>query len=105
MSLLPSRSSLYQHRHPSLPHKLPPAASRASGKPAAPAPSGVEGAIKPTAPMPGTILDIKVNPGDKVSKGPGDYSEAKMETKYWYLRMPLLLGCNQRTTGQSAMSC
>jgi biotin carboxyl carrier protein len=47
-----------------------PAASPAPAeKPAVPAPSGVEGAIKLTAPMPGTILDIKVNPGDKVSKG------------------------------------
>jgi len=35
---------------------------------AAPAPAGTEGAIKITAPMPGTILDIKVKPGDKVKK-------------------------------------
>jgi len=37
--------------------------------PAAPAPAGKEGSIKITAPMPGTILDIKVKPGDKVQKG------------------------------------
>jgi len=35
----------------------------------APRPQGTEGAIKITAPMPGTILDVKVNVGDKVSKG------------------------------------
>lgn len=40
-----------------------------AAKPAAPVPSGAEGAIKITAPMPGTILDIKVKPGDSVSKG------------------------------------
>jgi len=34
-----------------------------------PAPSGTLGAIKITAPMPGTILDIKVNVGDSVKKG------------------------------------
>ncbi|MGI6122772.1 MAG: biotin/lipoyl-containing protein [Acetivibrionales bacterium] len=37
--------------------------------PAAPVSTGAEGAIKITAPMPGTILDIKVKPGDKVNKG------------------------------------
>lgn len=35
----------------------------------APRPQGAAGAIKITAPMPGTILDVKVNVGDKVSKG------------------------------------
>lgn len=45
-----------------------PAAAPAE-KPIAPAPSGAEGAIKITAPMPGNIVDIKVKPGDKVSKG------------------------------------
>lgn len=45
------------------------AAPAPAEEPAAPAPAGVEGAIKITAPMPGTILDIKVKPGDKVSKG------------------------------------
>ena len=37
----------------------------------APAPKaqGPEGAVKLAAPMPGTILDIKVNPGDSVKKG------------------------------------
>lgn len=37
--------------------------------PAAPVVTGAEGAVKITAPMPGTILDIKVKPGDKVNKG------------------------------------
>ncbi|HHW21656.1 MAG TPA: acetyl-CoA carboxylase biotin carboxyl carrier protein subunit [Clostridiaceae bacterium] len=47
----------------------PAAAPAPAEKPAAPAPAGTEGSIKITAPMPGTILDIKVKPGDKVSKG------------------------------------
>jgi biotin carboxyl carrier protein len=37
--------------------------------PAAPVSSGAEGAVKITAPMPGTILDIRVKPGDSVNKG------------------------------------
>ena len=47
----------------------PAAAPAPAEKPAAPAPAGTEGSIKITAPMPGNILDIKVKPGDKVSKG------------------------------------
>lgn len=50
-----------------------PAAPAAEAPKAAPAPApktgGVAGAIKITAPMPGTILDVKVKVGDKVSKG------------------------------------
>lgn len=48
-----------------------PAPKAAAPKPAAPAPaaSGPAGAVKVSAPMPGTILDIKVNPGDAVKKG------------------------------------
>lgn len=46
-----------------------PAAMPAEKPAAAPAPSGAEGAIRITAPMPGNIVDIKVKPGDKVSKG------------------------------------
>lgn len=37
--------------------------------PAAPVSSGAEGAVKITAPMPGTILDIRVKLGDSVNKG------------------------------------
>ena len=37
--------------------------------PAAPVSSGAEGAVKITAPMPGTILDIRVKPGDSENKG------------------------------------
>lgn len=39
-------------------------------KPApAPAASAPAGAVKVNAPIPGTILDIKVNPGDRVKRG------------------------------------
>jgi biotin carboxyl carrier protein len=43
----------------------------AAPKPAAskPAATGSAGATQVTAPMPGTILDVKVNVGDTVSKG------------------------------------
>ena len=37
--------------------------------PAAPVSSGAAGAVKISAPMPGTILDIKVKAGDTVQKG------------------------------------
>ncbi|NLX64330.1 MAG: biotin/lipoyl-binding protein [Clostridiaceae bacterium] len=46
-----------------------PEVPKAAPAPAAPAPAGTEGSLKITAPMPGTILDIKVKPGDKVQKG------------------------------------
>ena len=37
--------------------------------PAPAAPAGAEGATKVSAPMPGNILDVKVNPGDAVKAG------------------------------------
>ena len=36
---------------------------------AAPAPSGSEGSVKVTAPMPGTVVRIEVNTGDAVKAG------------------------------------
>ncbi|MBR3806742.1 MAG: biotin/lipoyl-binding protein [Clostridia bacterium] len=45
-----------------------PAAAPAAPK-AAPAPAGAAGASKVTAPMPGTILDVKVSVGQAVKKG------------------------------------
>ncbi len=47
----------------------PAAAPALAPAPAAPVSSGAEGAVKITAPMPGTILDIKVKAGDTVQKG------------------------------------
>ncbi len=45
-------------------------APAAAPKPAAkPAPSGAQGGVKVTAPMPGTIVDVKLAPGAKVSNG------------------------------------
>lgn len=44
------------------------AAPSATAAPAAPAPAAGEG-TKVTAPMPGNILDVKVNTGDTVTKG------------------------------------
>lgn len=48
-----------------------PAAPKAAAPKAAPAPvsSGPAGAVKVTAPMPGTILEVKVKPGQAVKKG------------------------------------
>ncbi len=47
-----------------------PAAAPVAAKPAAPkAASGAAGANKVTAPMPGTILDVKVSVGQSVKKG------------------------------------
>ncbi|NLM75981.1 MAG: biotin/lipoyl-binding protein [Clostridiaceae bacterium] len=49
-----------------------PAAKAEPVKPApapAPAAQGSEGAVKVTAPMPGTILDVKVSVGQQVTKG------------------------------------
>ena len=43
-----------------------PAAVKPAAKPAAPAAAG---AVKATAPMPGTILDVKVSVGQSVKKG------------------------------------
>ena len=46
-----------------------PARPAAAPKPAAPKSSGNAGSVQVKAPMPGTILDIKVKPGDKVKNG------------------------------------
>ena len=48
-----------------------PVAAPAASAPAAPkaAPAGPAGANKVTAPMPGTILDVKVSAGQSVKKG------------------------------------
>lgn len=49
-----------------------PAAAPAAPAPApkaAPAPSGAEGSVKVEAPMPGTILDVKVSNGTSVNAG------------------------------------
>lgn len=45
-----------------------PAPAPAAASASAPAVGGTEGNIKVTAPMPGTVLDIKVNIGDNVSE-------------------------------------
>ena len=47
----------------------PVAAAPAAPAPAAPAASGAEGAVKIDAPMPGTILDVKVSAGSSVESG------------------------------------
>ena len=44
-------------------------APKAEAPKAAPAPSGAQGSITVSAPMPGTIMDIKVNVGDMVEEG------------------------------------
>ena len=55
---------------PAAPAAAPaPQPAPAAPAPAAPVSSGAEGAVKITAPMPGTILDIRVKPGDSVNKG------------------------------------
>ncbi len=52
-----------------------PAAVQAQAAPAAPAAEkkavsgGAAGSVKITAPMPGTILKVSVNPGDQIKKG------------------------------------
>lgn len=46
-----------------------PAPAAAAPAPAAPAASGAAGSIEVKAPMPGTILDVKANVGDSVTKG------------------------------------
>lgn len=50
---------------------LAPAAAPAPAPAAAPAPAtqGTAGSVKVEAPMPGTILDVKVSVGDSVSSG------------------------------------
>ena len=53
------------------PVAAPPAAAPAPAPAAAPAPAtqGTAGSVKVEAPMPGTILDVKVSVGDSVSSG------------------------------------
>ena len=45
------------------------AAPAPAAKPAAPAASGSAGSVKITAPMPGTIVDVKAKVGDPVKNG------------------------------------
>ena len=47
----------------------PAATTAAAPAPKAPAANGAAGASKVTAPMPGTILDVKVSAGQSVKKG------------------------------------
>ncbi len=56
---------------PAAPAPAPAAApaKAAAPAPAAPAASGAEGAVKVDAPMPGTILDVKVSAGSSVESG------------------------------------
>lgn len=55
---------------PVAPVAAPVAAPKAQpAAPKAPAASGSAGAVKVTAPMPGTILDVKVSVGQTVKKG------------------------------------
>lgn len=56
---------------PAAPAPAPAAApaKAAAPAPAAPAASGAEGAVKIDAPMPGTILDVKVSAGSSVESG------------------------------------
>ena len=53
----------------SAPVAAPAAAPKPAAKPAAPAATGAAGATQVTAPMPGTILDVKVSVGQSVKKG------------------------------------
>jgi len=47
----------------------PAAPAPAAAPTPAPAATGTVGAVKITAPMPGTILDVRVKPGDAVKRG------------------------------------
>ncbi len=51
--------------------EAPAAAPKPAKKAAAPkvAPAGAQGGVKVEAPMPGTVVDLKVKVGDKVSNG------------------------------------
>lgn len=51
------------------PAAAPPAPAAAPAPAAKPAATGSEGAVKVDAPMPGTILDVKVSVGASVSSG------------------------------------
>ena len=54
---------------PAAPVAAPAAPAAAPAAPKAAAPAGAAGANKVTAPMPGTILDVKVSAGQTVKKG------------------------------------
>ena len=54
---------------PVAPAPTPAAPVAAAPAPAAPKATGSMGATKVTAPMPGTVLSVKVNVGDKVESG------------------------------------
>ena len=54
---------------PVAPAAAPAAAPAPAAKPAAPAATGSAGAVKVTAPMPGTILKVEVTVGQAVKKG------------------------------------
>ena len=54
---------------PAAPVATPAAPVAAPAAPKAAAPAGNQGANKVTAPMPGTILDVKVSAGQAVKKG------------------------------------
>ena len=64
--LLPSRGVASA---PVAPAPTPAAPVAAAPAPAAPKATGSMGATKVTAPMPGTVLSVKVNVGDKVESG------------------------------------
>lgn len=49
--------------------KAAPKAAAPAPKAAAPAAGGAAGSVKINAPMPGKIVAVKANPGDKVTKG------------------------------------
>lgn len=51
------------------PRAAAPAAKSSPAPKAAPAAEGAEGKIKVIAPMPGKIVAVKANPGDKVARG------------------------------------
>ncbi len=51
------------------PVAAPAAAPKAPAKPAAPKASGAAGNVKITAPMPGTIVEVKAKAGDPVKNG------------------------------------
>ncbi len=54
---------------PAAPVKAPTPAPAPAPAPKAPAASGSAGSVEVTAPMPGKILAVKVNPGQSVKKG------------------------------------
>ncbi len=79
-----------------------PAAPTVATAPAAPVSNGAEGAVKISAPMPGTILDIKVKAGDVVKKGTLVIilEAMKMENEIQSGRDAIVIGVNVQA-GQS----